>query len=85
MSLAEKETAFLNSPIVRFMLVCEDGFTYAQLGQRFSPDEDKTRLADKSIQKARRRGWIEFRREGKLTVWRPTLLGRTLSYDQNAG
>jgi hypothetical protein len=75
-SLAAKEAEYRNSAIVQFMLGCDDGFTYGGLQAKFSPNEAKTRLADKAIQKARRRGWIAFTRERGLILWRPTETGR---------
>jgi hypothetical protein len=75
-SLAEKEAEFCNSAMVQFMLGCDEGFTYSGLAAKFSTDEPRTRLADKTIQKARRRGWIEFKRERGSVIWRPTESGR---------
>ena len=64
------------SEIETFMLKAENGFTYGELVLKFSPKEAETRLCDRTIQKARRKGWIAFQREGARTVWRPTNEGR---------
>lgn len=39
-------------------------------------DESKDRLADRTIQKYRRKGMIAFTREGRNVVWTLTALGR---------
>lgn len=54
-------------------------FTYADLRAArhgLGRGEGDDRLADKTIQKWRRAGWISFVRIGKLTLWALTEEGR---------
>lgn len=55
-------------------------FTYGDLSAinaASGGDEGKDRLADKTIQKWRRNGWIEMHgRRGRAPLWRLTGLGR---------
>ncbi|AFU87567.1 hypothetical protein CcrKarma_gp050 [Caulobacter virus Karma] len=53
-------------------------FTYAGLSavnDAAGGNEARDRLADRTIQKYRRKGWITFTREGRYVVWRPTPAG----------
>lgn len=54
-------------------------FTYSQLSALaggWGFDEGKHRLADKAIQRWRKKGWIAFTREGRLLIWNLTDEGR---------
>lgn len=53
-------------------------FTYAGIGAVVSScgaHEGRDRIADRTIQRWRRKGWIAFTREGRSVVWRLTELG----------
>lgn len=50
-------------------------FTYMALCG-YTADNDAARMADRIIQKYRRAGWIEYRREKGSTTWSPTQAGR---------
>lgn len=50
-------------------------FTYARLSALVGDE----RLADRVIQKWRRDGLIEYRREGRATIWSLTDAGRALA------
>ena len=51
-------------------------FTYGELCVELGDLQDQGRLADKTIQKWRRRGWIAFERVKGRVVWSLTDLGR---------
>ena len=60
--------------LVETRMASGDSFTFAELCQ-LDPDKKTFRLADRTIQKWRRKGWIAFTRSGRLTVWRLTEAG----------
>lgn len=43
--------------------------------KRLDPKADPFREADKAIQRWRKRGWIEFQRDGRDTIWTLTEAG----------
>lgn len=51
-------------------------FTFMQLHQLSGCDSDTYRLADRALQKWRRKGWISFKRKGHTPVWFLTDIGR---------
>ncbi len=50
-------------------------FTFASLHTNLP--EEGYRMADRTIQKWRRKGWISFVRNGRDTIWALTAAGRT--------
>lgn len=54
-------------------------FTYGQLCRLPGMHRDDDRLADKAIQRWRRRGWISFERVGRNTLWTLTEVGKVAS------
>lgn len=68
------------TPLERIVEAIESGtpFTYGGLStinDAFGGNESRDRLADRTIQKYRRKGLIEFVRENGRVVWRPTDAG----------
>jgi hypothetical protein len=55
-----------------------DTFTLAQLSRLGNPTAGQMydRVADRAMQKWRRLGWIDFKREGRVPVWHLTDAGR---------
>lgn len=51
-------------------------FTYGELCKLRGLPRDSDRLADKTIQKWRRKGWIDFVRFGRAPLWSLTDVGR---------
>lgn len=61
-------------------------FTYGELCSRFDRDhtEFKTRAIDRTIQKWRKRGLIDKKREGKFVFWSLTDKGKeAFSHDRS--
>uniref|UniRef100_A0AB74UM61 Uncharacterized protein n=1 Tax=Caulobacter phage BL57 TaxID=3348355 RepID=A0AB74UM61_9VIRU len=68
------------TPLEAVIAQIESGepFTYHTLSvvnDAAGGNEARDRLADRTIQKYRRKGWITFTREGRYVVWRPTPAG----------
>lgn len=52
-------------------------FTFMHLHSLSGYKSDTYRLADRTIQKWRRKGWISFVRKGHTPIWSLTELGKT--------
>lgn len=52
-------------------------FTFMHLHSLSGYQSDTYRLADRTIQKWRRKGWISFVRKGHTPVWSLTELGKS--------
>lgn len=63
---------------IKKRMITGEAFTYAGLcgiSTAQGGDEGKDRNADRAIQRWRKKGWIEFTREGRLVVWKLTEKG----------
>lgn len=63
-----------NLQIIEKRMASGQPFTYGELCA-LTPSDEGGRLADRTIQKWRKKGWIAFTREGRNTVWRLTGAG----------
>ncbi|MFG1371538.1 hypothetical protein V5F32_05115 [Xanthobacter oligotrophicus] len=79
--MPKKKRAEIEAPVVAAIEArMFDGtpFTYSGLSavsEVSGGDEARDRVADRTIQKWRRRGWIQMKREGREVIWRLTFEG----------
>jgi hypothetical protein len=64
--------------IIERRMVSGEPFTYGELCRLPGLGRDDDRLADKTIQRWRRKGWISFIRFDRSPLWSLTDAGRTM-------